>query len=126
MKNEDNNTVAEYLIAITWVDDCRYFGTAKLVEEYEKVLTENCKCTLEGETKEFVSIQVKHDIKGRTLELTQEDYWVKAVERFKENSYLMRAPKNAWSLCRLPMNDFWLSLVGKKWQKEVICRTQAY
>jgi hypothetical protein len=31
-----------------------------------------------------VSIQVRHDIKGRTLELTQEDYWVKAVERFKE------------------------------------------
>jgi hypothetical protein len=84
MKNEDNNTVAEYLIAITWVDDCRYFGTAKLVEEYEEVLTENCKCTLEGETKEFVSIQIRHDIKGRTLELTQEDYWVKAVERFKE------------------------------------------
>ncbi len=73
-----------YLIAITWVDDCRYFGTADLVEEYERLLMENCKCTLEGVAKEFVSIQIKHDMEARTLELTQEDYWVKAVERFKE------------------------------------------
>ncbi len=72
------------LIAITWVDDCRYFGTADLVAEYEKVLLENCKCTLEGVAKEFVSIQINHNVEGRTLELTQEDYWVKAVERFKE------------------------------------------
>jgi hypothetical protein len=26
----------EFLIAITWVDDVRYFGTPKLVKEYEK------------------------------------------------------------------------------------------
>jgi hypothetical protein len=76
--------VTGYLVAITWVDDCRYFGTDDLVEEYEKVLVENCKCTLEGVAKEFVSIQIHHDVKGRTLELTQEDYWVKAVERFKD------------------------------------------
>ncbi len=48
------------------------------------MLLENCKCTLEGVAKEFVSIQIKHDVEGRTLELAQEDYWVKAVERFKE------------------------------------------
>ena len=36
-----------------------------------------------GETKEFVSIQVKHDKNGGTIELTQEDYWVKAMERFR-------------------------------------------
>jgi hypothetical protein len=83
-KDETRNTVKGYLVAITWVDDCRYFGTADLVAEYEKVLLENCKCTLEGEAKEFVSIQIKHDVERRTLELTQEDYWVKAVERFKE------------------------------------------
>ena len=82
VRNEEKNTVEGYLIAITWVDDCRYFGTDDLVEEYERVLTKNCKCTLEGVAKEFVSIQIKHDIRARTLELTQEDYWVKAVERF--------------------------------------------
>ncbi len=51
-----------YLVAITWVDDCRYFGTDDLVEEYEKVLVENCKCTLEGVAKEFVSIQIHHEL----------------------------------------------------------------
>jgi hypothetical protein len=54
------------------------------VKEYEETLLSNCKCTLEGVAKEFVSIQILHDVKGKTLELTQEDYWVKAVERFKD------------------------------------------
>ncbi len=30
----------------------------------------NCKCTLEGVAKEFVSIQIHHDVKGKSLELT--------------------------------------------------------
>jgi hypothetical protein len=84
VKNEQTNLVEDYLVAITWVDDCRYFGTDDLVAEYEKVLIENCKCTLEGVAKEFVSIQIHHNVEGRTLELTQEEYWVKAIERFKE------------------------------------------
>ncbi len=83
-KDEESDLVKDFLEVITWIDDCRYFGTVALVEEYEKALTENCKCTLEGVTKEFVSIQIKHDVSGRTLELTQEDYWVKAVERFQD------------------------------------------
>jgi hypothetical protein len=74
----------EFLIAITWVDDVRYFGTQELVKEYEKVISSNCKCTLEGISKEFVSIQINHQVDAKILELTQEDYWVKAVERFKE------------------------------------------
>jgi hypothetical protein len=77
-----NGVVMGYLIVITWVDDCRYFGTDHLVAEYEKNVQENCKCVLEGESKEFVSIEIKHDIKGRTLELTQSEYWVKAIARF--------------------------------------------
>ena len=83
IKDEKTDLVQDFLIVITWVDDCRYFGTAALVEEYERVLLENCKCTLEGVAKEFVSIQIKHDLNAKTLELTQEDYWVKAVERFR-------------------------------------------
>ena len=47
-KNENTNKVTGYLVAITWVDECRYFGTDDLVEDYEKVLVENCKYTLEG------------------------------------------------------------------------------
>jgi hypothetical protein len=83
-KDEETDLVKDFLVVITWMNDCRYFGTAALVEEYEKVLTENCKYTLEGVAKEFVSIQINHDVRGKTLELTQEDCWVKAVERFKE------------------------------------------
>ena len=76
--------VKDYLVVMTWVDDCRYFGTPNLVKQYERTISENCKCTLEGEAKEFVSIQVSHDKVRGTIELTQEDYWDKAIERFKE------------------------------------------
>jgi hypothetical protein len=39
---------------------------------------------MEGVSKEFVSILFRHDMEKGTLELTQEEYWVKAVARFKE------------------------------------------
>ena len=81
---DDKGIVKSYLIVITWVDDCRFFGTADLVEEYEALISKNCKCTLEGVSKEFVSIQISHKVEEGILELTQEDYWVKAIERFKE------------------------------------------
>jgi hypothetical protein len=76
--------VTGYLIVITWVDDCRYFGTEDLILEYERNVQKHCKCVLEGESKEFVSIEINHDVAGRTLELTQKEYWVKAVARFAE------------------------------------------
>jgi hypothetical protein len=81
---DDKGIVKSYLIAISWVDDCRYFGTEDLVKEYEEMVLKNCKCTLEGESKEFVSIQINHQIDKGLLELTQEEYWVKAVDRYKE------------------------------------------
>ncbi len=31
-----------------------------------------------------MSIEIVHDVEGKTLEMKQEEYWVKAVERFKE------------------------------------------
>jgi hypothetical protein len=40
--------------------------------------------TFEGVSSEFVSVQIKHDLQNKTIELVQEDYWVKVVERFKE------------------------------------------
>jgi hypothetical protein len=74
--------VIGYIIIITWVDDCRYFGIDHLVLKYEQNVQKHCKCVLEGESKEFVSIEIKHDVAGRMLELTQKEYWVKAVARF--------------------------------------------
>ena len=76
--------VSDFLIVITWVDDCRYFGTDKLVKEYETTISKHCKCTMEGKSTEFVSIQINHDLEKKTIELTQCDYWEKAVMRFKE------------------------------------------
>ncbi len=119
-KDENTNAVKGYLVAITWVYDCRYFGTDDLVGEYEKALIENGKCTLEGVAKEFVAVQIHHDVKAKTLELTQEDYWVKAVERFKD--FLPSEPmarSNALSLCRRLMNDFYKNLARKKQWKQV-------
>ena len=54
MQNDDpesNNAVTGLLLVTTWVDDCRYFGTTELVEEYEKAITDNCKCTIENVSK---------------------------------------------------------------------------
>ena len=83
-KPDKDSTVKDFLIAITWVDDVRYFGTAKFVNEYEESIKQNCKCTMEGDSSEFVSIEIKQDLQRRTLELTQQVYWEKAVERFAE------------------------------------------
>ena len=87
MKNDDpgsNKAVTVFLLVITWVDDCRYFGTTELVEEYEEAITDNCKCTMESVSKEFVSIQLNQDINTHSFVLTQQNYWDKAVIRFKE------------------------------------------
>jgi hypothetical protein len=59
----------EFLLAITWVDDVRYFGTEKLVNEYENTIQQHCKCTLEVVSDEFVSIEIVHDVEGKTLEM---------------------------------------------------------
>jgi hypothetical protein len=76
--------VTDFLIVITWVDDCRYFGTDEMVKDYEASIQKHCKCTMEGKSTEFVSIQINHDLEKKTIELTQCDYWDKAVVRFKE------------------------------------------
>jgi hypothetical protein len=53
-----------------------------MVEEYEWNVMQHCKCVFEGESKDFVSIEITHDVQGRTLELTQKEYWIKTVARF--------------------------------------------
>jgi hypothetical protein len=89
VEEETNNSnekkvVKDFLIVITWVDDVRYFGTDRFVKEYERDVKENCKCTMEGESNEFVSIEIKQDLENKTVELTQVKYWEKSVERFAE------------------------------------------
>jgi hypothetical protein len=81
---DDDLILDEYLLAITWVADVCYSGTERLVKEYESTIAQHCKCTFEGESKEFVSIEIYHQVDEKILELKQADYWVKAVERFRE------------------------------------------
>ena len=105
--------VTGYLIVITWVDDCRYFGTDDLILEYELNVQKHCKCVLEGESKEFVSIEINHDVAGRTLELTQKEYWVKAVARFAE--FLPEGgPVVGKFLCPLPTKSCLWNLPRKR------------
>jgi hypothetical protein len=97
--SEGKAVVKDFLIAITWVDDVRYFGTERFVKEYEENVTKNCKCTLEGDSNEFVSIEINQDLTSKTVELTQKQYWIKAVERFAE--YL---PKRDIKERRVPLS----------------------
>jgi hypothetical protein len=69
--NGDDPILEEYLLAITWVDDVRYFGTAELVKKYETTIAEHCKCTFEGESKKFVSIEIVHQVEAKILEIKQ-------------------------------------------------------
>ena len=80
----EDGTVTDYIICITWTDDVRYFGTDGYVKKYEEIIQREIKCKLEGVSKEFVSIEMKHDTSRGTMELTQVDYWTKAVKRFEE------------------------------------------
>jgi hypothetical protein len=109
--------VTDFLIAITWVDDCRYFGTEQLVRDYERTISEHCNCTLEGKSTEFVSIKIDHDIEAGTLELTQTDYWEKAVIRFKVATQAGYYPRNTVipvvipkisCLCQEAVTLYWL------------------
>ena len=91
VETDSNEKVRGFMVAITWVDDVRYFGTDKMVKDYEMTIQANCKCTLEGVSKEFVSIGIRQDVGRGVLELTQSEYWVKAVQRFAE--FLPNGPK---------------------------------
>jgi hypothetical protein len=112
--NEGKAVVKDFLIAITWVDDVRYFGTKKFVNEYEENVTKNCKCTLEGGSNEFVSIEINQDLTSKTVELTQKQYWVKAVERFAE--YL---PKQGIKERRVPLSAADERLLTEPTEEEV-------
>jgi hypothetical protein len=75
--------VKDYLVVITWVDDVRYFGTEKFVKEYEESVKKNCKCTMEGDSDEFLSIEIKQDLGNKTVELTQTKYWEKSGRKIR-------------------------------------------
>jgi hypothetical protein len=111
---EKDKGVKDFIIVITWVDDVRYFGTERFVQEYEAAVKENCKCTMEGDSNEFVSIEIEQDLTNKTVELTQSKYWEKAVERFAE--FL---PKGEVKHRRIPLSNADEKLLTEPTDEEV-------
>ena len=65
----------EYILLLTWTDDFPYFGTDRMVAEFNRVLPSLIKVDLIGECKDFISIEVtQHDDGGK--ELTHSKYWL--------------------------------------------------
>ena len=54
----EGRKITGYIFVLAFVDDVRCFGTDDLVGEYETEVQKHCKCKLEGESKEFMSIQI--------------------------------------------------------------------
>jgi hypothetical protein len=70
-----------------------------MVAEHERNVKKHCKCVFEGESKEFVSIEIAHDVVGGVIQLTQGEYWVKAVAQFAD--FL---PKTGPALRKMPLS----------------------
>ena len=83
IEEDDNGNLLDYVIAITWTDDVRYFGTDAGVKKFQDTMCEKLKCEVEGESEEFVSLETTNDLDNGTLEIKQPKYWVAAAETFK-------------------------------------------
>jgi hypothetical protein len=73
-----------YIFLISWVDGVRYFGTAEEVAWYRKESPNCMSITDEGESQEFVSLEIKQDLVAGTLEVTQSKYFLAAAKRFSK------------------------------------------
>ena len=78
----DGRICTGYIFLISWVDDVRYFGTPEMVAWYRKQSPEAMPITDEGESQEFVSLEIKQDLVAGTLEVTQSKYFLAAAKRF--------------------------------------------
>lgn len=81
---DDEDVVQEYVIAYVYVDDCRYFGTDLAVKRYEEQIKKSLKVTFTGPSADFVGVKCKQDLKLGLFELTIPEYWLKAVNSFKQ------------------------------------------
>ena len=64
-----NDKVVEWMIASIWTDDVRYFGTDKMLKEYEKEIQKHIKVKLLGVPGEFVGVDFIQNLELGTLEL---------------------------------------------------------
>ena len=77
--------VTEYIVILSWTDDMPYFGTSQMVEWYEREVKPVMPIELSGECKDFVSIEIKQNLKEGTTELLHQKYCLAMGEKFKEH-----------------------------------------
>jgi hypothetical protein len=82
MNTNDKDEVVEWMIAVIWTDDVRYFGTKMMLDEYEKELEKHIKVKFLGVPGEFVGVDIKQDLERGLLEMKSPKYWESAFEKF--------------------------------------------
>jgi hypothetical protein len=82
MKVDAEDNVVEWMIATIWTDDVRYFGTDKMLDEYEVEIQKHIKVKLLGTPGEFVGVDVKQDVERGLCEMKSAKYWEAAKEKF--------------------------------------------
>jgi hypothetical protein len=82
METNDNDEVVEWLIAKIWTDDVRYFGTDKLIADYERKIAEAVKVKFLGAPGEFVGTEFCQDVGLGICELKAPKYWEAALNKF--------------------------------------------
>jgi len=82
METNEQDEVVEWMIATIWTDDVRYFGTKKILDEYERELEKHIKVKFLGVPGEFVGVEIKQDLGRGLLEMKSPKYWETAYDKF--------------------------------------------
>jgi hypothetical protein len=82
MSTNEKDEVVEWMIAVIWTDDVRYFGTANMIKEYEDEIQKHIKVKFLGVPGEFVGVEIKQDLTRGLCELKSPKYWESAFEKF--------------------------------------------
>ena len=92
---DENDKVCEWMIANVWTDDVRYFGTDKMLKEYEEELQKHIKVKFLGVPKEFVGTEFIQDLELGLCELKAPKYWESAL--LKVNKYFKNGVKERYN-----------------------------
>jgi hypothetical protein len=84
LETDGNDNVKEWLIAKIWTDDVRYFGTDKLVADYEAKIAKAVKVKFLGAPGEFVGTEFIQNLDLGLCELKAPKYWEGALLKFEK------------------------------------------
>jgi hypothetical protein len=82
MSTNEKDEVVEWMIAVIWTDDVRYFGTTNMIKDYEDEIQKHIKVKFLGVPGEFVGVEIKQDLTRGLCELKSPKYWESAFEKF--------------------------------------------